>query len=115
MPNLNSMQPQIQEIIKYLWEREAKDYAEALANDDDVGSHIFVPLMQVSNVLDGTNTKPKLWAFEQYNKLFEKMNDCDMCPRCDEGILSLVAARAGNPEHLICSDCESIYAVVKED
>lgn len=114
MPNLNSMQPQVQEIVKYLWSSEACNYARMLAGGEEVESHIFVSLMQVSNVLNGTNTNVKLWAFEQYNKLFEKLYDCDMCPGCDKGTLNLVAAEARNPEHLLCDNCESIYAVVKE-
>jgi hypothetical protein len=115
MPNLNSMQPQVREIIKYLWSREASDYARLLAGGEEVESHIFVSLMQVSNVLNGTNTNVKLWAFEQFNNLFEKMRADDLCPGCDDGTLELVPAEARNPEHLICSDCESIYAVVREE
>lgn len=114
MPNLNSMQPQVREIVKYLWSSEACNYARMLAGGEEVESHIFVSLMQVSNVLNGTKTNAKLWAFEQYNKLFEKMFAGHTCPGCDEGTLNLVPAETRNPEHLLCSNCESIYAVVKE-
>lgn len=71
MKDLNTVEQQVRDVVSYLWSREAIDYASLLAEGEDVENHIFVSLMQVSNVLNGMSTDPETWARKQFKRLFE--------------------------------------------
>jgi hypothetical protein len=114
MPNLNSVQREVREIIKYGWAKEGEDYAKMLSSGENVEDHVFVCMMTVSNVLDGMKTDLNRWILYNYGRFFDDMKECDMCPGCDEGTLELVKASGTYPAHLECSNCGGLCNIEKE-
>jgi hypothetical protein len=114
MPNLNSVRQQVKAIIDYNWEKEAENYAKMLAEGEDIEKHVFVSMMQVSNVLNSTNTDPEMWAFEQFSEFFDAMYDeGDTCLKCGNGTFDLVKATSLHDDHLKCSACEMLAILGK--
>jgi hypothetical protein len=114
MPNLNSVQKHVRAIIEYNWEKEAEDFAKMLAEGENTEKHVFVSMMQVSNVLHATNTDAKMWAFEQFQHFFDVMYEGDGCLKCMEGTFDLVKATSLYDDHLKCSNCGTLAVIGKE-
>ena len=114
MPNLNSVQQAVKDIVEYSWDKESSDYAKQLSRGEETRNHIFLSLMKVSNVLNGTNTDPEMWAFETFQHFFEAMNEGDFCLKCREGTFNLVKATSLYSDHLKCSNCEMLAILGKE-
>ncbi len=72
MPNLNSVQKAVKDIVEYTWEKEASDYAKQLSRGEETRNHVFLSLMTVSNVLNGTKTDPEMWARETFPEFFKE-------------------------------------------
>jgi len=115
MPNLNSVQKAVKDIVEYSWDKEASDYAKQLSRGEETRNHIFLSLMSVSNVLNGTNTNPEMWAFEQFLGFFDVMEKGDTCLKCQEGTFNLVKATSLYDSHLKCSKCDMLAVLGKED